>query len=107
MSSGGRRGSLAEGQDDVPGATVDTCSASVLVLMPYFSSFYVKANLVPEVVLLALWRVGVYAEWRSAHSQSFSFPCSHLEFGHYVMSPSYLAVLVRCLRVLFLAQCLV
>ena len=100
MPSGGRRGSLAEGQDDVPGTTVDTCSASVPVLMPYFSSFYVKVNSDPEVVFLALWRVGVHAEWRSAHSRSFSFPCSHLEFGHYVMSPSYLAVLVRCLGVL-------
>ena len=86
MPSGGRRGSLAEGQDDVPGTTVDTCFASLPVLMPYFSSFYVKVNLDPEVVFLALWRVGVHAEWRSVHSQSFSFPCSHLEFGHYVMS---------------------
>ena len=85
---------------DVPGTTVDTRSASVPVLMPYFSSFYVKVNSDPEAVFLALWRVGVHAEWRSAHSQSFSFPCSHLEFGHYVMSSSYLAVLVRCLGVL-------
>ena len=82
------------------GTTVDTCSASVPVLMPYFSSFYVKVNSDPEVVFLALWRVGVQAEWRSAHSRSFSFPCLHLEFGQYVMSPLYLAALVRCLGVL-------
>ena len=34
------------------------------------------------------------------HSSSASSLFSHLEFGHYVMSPSYLAVLVRCLGVL-------
>ena len=54
MPSGGRRGSLAEGQVDVPGTTVDTCSASVPVLMPYFSSFYVKVNSDPEVIVLLL-----------------------------------------------------
>ena len=86
MSSGGRRGSSAQGQGEV-GTTVDTWSASVPVLMPYFSSFYVKVNSDPEVVFLALWRVGVHAEWRSAHSRSFSFPCLHLEFGQYVMRP--------------------
>ena len=79
------------------------CVSSVLV--PYFSSFYVKVNSDPGVVVgLALWRVGVHAEWRSAHSRSFSFPCLHLEFGQYVMSPLYLAVPVRCL---VSAQCLV
>ena len=72
--SGGRRGSLAEGQGEV-GTTVDTWSASVPVLMPYVSSFYVKVNSDPKVVGLALWRVGNHAEWRSAHSRSFSFPC--------------------------------
>ena len=41
MPSGGRRVSSAQGQDDVLGTTVDTWSASVPVLMPYFSSFYV------------------------------------------------------------------
>ena len=42
-----------------------------------------------------------HAEWRSVHSlSSVSSLFSHLEFGHYVMSPSYLAVLVRCLGVL-------
>ena len=98
MPSGGRRGSSAEGQGDVLGTTVDTCSASVPpVLMPYFSSFHVKVNSDPEVVFLALWRVGVHAERRSGHSRSFSFPCLHLEFGQYVMSPLYLAVPVRCL----------
>ena len=101
--SGGRRGSSAQGQGEV-GTTLDTWSASVPVLMPYFSSFYVKANSDPEGVFLALWRVGVHAEWRSAHSRSFSFPCLHLEFGQYVMSPLYLAVPVRCL---VSAQCLV
>ena len=76
MPSGGRRGSSAEGQDDVLGMTVDTWSASVPVLMPYFSSFYVMENSDPEVVGLALWRVGNHAEWRSAHSRSFScLPC--------------------------------
>ena len=39
MPSGGRRGSSAEGQGDVLGTTVDTWSASVPVLMRYFSSF--------------------------------------------------------------------
>ena len=34
------------------------------------------------------------------HSPSASSLFSHLKFGHYVMSPSYLAVLVRCLGVL-------
>ena len=58
MSSGGRRGSSAQGQGEVLGTTVDTWSASVPVLMPYFSSFYVKVNSDPEVVGLALWRVG-------------------------------------------------
>ena len=72
MPSGGRRGLSAEGQDDVLGMTVDTWSASVPVLMPYFSSFYVMENSDPEVVGLALWRVGNHAEWRSAHSRSFS-----------------------------------
>ena len=48
---------------------MDTCSAPAPVLMPYFSSFYVKVNSDPEVVFLALWRVGVHAEWRSAHSR--------------------------------------
>ena len=76
---------------------MDTCSASVPVLMPYFSSFCVKANSDPEVVFLALWRLGVHAQWRSVHSRSFRFPCLHLEFGQYVMSPLYLAVPVRCL----------
>ena len=37
--------------------------------MPYFSSFYVKVDSDPEVVFLALWRVGVHAEWRSVHSR--------------------------------------
>ena len=45
MPSGGRRGSLAEGQDDVLGTTVDTWSASVLELMPYFSSFLREGEL--------------------------------------------------------------
>ena len=45
MPSGGRRGSLAEGQDDVLGTTVDTWSASVPVLMPYFSSFLREGEL--------------------------------------------------------------
>ena len=31
---------------------MDTCSAPAPVLMPYFSSFYVKVNSVPEVVVL-------------------------------------------------------
>ena len=70
--SGGHRGSLAEGQGEVLGTTVDTWSASVSVLMPY-SIFYVKVNSDLEVVVLALWRVGVHAEWRSAHSRSFAF----------------------------------
>ena len=47
-----------------------------------------------------------HAQWRSVHSLSASSLFSHLKFGHYVMSPLYLAVLVRCLGVL-LAQCLV
>ena len=98
-----RRGSSAQGQGEVLSMTVDTWSASVPVLMPYFS-FYVKVNSDPEVVGLALWRVGVHAEWRSAHSRCFSFPCVHLEFGQYVVSPLYLAVPVRCL---VSAQCLV
>ena len=42
-----------------------------------------------------------HAEWRSVHSPSASSWFSHLEFGQYVMSPLYLAVLVRCFGVLF------
>ena len=40
MPSGGRRGSSGVDQGDLLGMTVDTWSASVPVLMPYFSSFY-------------------------------------------------------------------
>ena len=83
------------------GTTVDTWSASVLELMPYFSSFYAKDNSDPEVVGLLFGVSANHAEWGSVHSlSSASSLFSHLEFGHYVMSPSYLAVLVRCLGVL-------
>ena len=78
-----------------------TWSASVLELLPYFSSFYAKDNSDPEVVGLLFGVSAFHAEWRSVHSlSSASSLFSHLEFGHYVMSPSYLAVLVRCLGVL-------
>ena len=45
MPSGGRRGSSAEGQGDVLGTTVDTWSASVPVLMPYFFFFLREGEL--------------------------------------------------------------
>ena len=48
---------------------MDTCSAPAPMLMPYVSSFYVKVDSDLEVVFLALWRVGVHAEWRSVHSR--------------------------------------
>ena len=70
------------------------CASSCAYAVFFF--FYVKVNSDPEVVFLALWRVGVHAEWRSVHSR-LQFPCLHLEFGQYVMSPLYLAVTVRCL----------
>ena len=80
------------------GTTVDTWSASVLELMPYFCSFYAKDNSDPEVVGLLFGVSANHAEWRSVHSlSSASSLFSHLEFGQYVMSPLYLAVLVRCL----------
>ena len=100
---GGRRGSSAEGQGDVLGTTVDTCSASSCAYAVFF--FNVKVNSDPEVVGLALWRVGNHAEWRSAHSRSFScLPCFRTWNLDNIMSPLYLAVPVRCL---VSAQCLV
>ena len=45
MPSGGRRGSSGVDQGDVLGTTVDTWSASVLELMPYFSSFLREGEL--------------------------------------------------------------
>ena len=68
MPSGGRRGSSAEGQDDVLGDSgymvcVSSCAHAV------FFFFYVMENSDPEVVGPALWRVGYHAEWRSAHSR--------------------------------------
>ena len=66
-----------------------------------FLLFYAKENSDPEVVGLLFGVSANHAEWRSVHSlSSASSLFSHLEFGHYVVSPSYLAVLVRCLGVL-------
>ena len=92
----GRRGSSAEGQGDVLGRQWIHLQRQRLGACAVFFFFYVKVNSDPEVVFLALWRVGVHAEWRSVHSR-LQFPCLHLEFGQYVMSPLYLAVTVRCL----------
>ena len=41
-----------------------------LELMPYFSFFYVKENMDPEVVVLLSGVSANHAEWRSAHSRS-------------------------------------
>ena len=76
--------------------TVDTCSASVPVLMAYFSSFYVKVNSDPEVFVLLSGVSGITLNGEVC-TVVFSFPCLHLEFGQYAMSPLYLAVTVRCL----------
>ena len=66
-----------------------------------FLLFYAKENSDPEVVGLLFGVAANHAEWRSVHSlSSASSLFSHLEFGHYVMSPSYLAALVRCVGVL-------
>ena len=45
IQSGGRRGSSGVDQGDVLGTTVDTWSASVLELVPYFSSFLREGEL--------------------------------------------------------------
>ena len=75
---------------------LDTCSASVPVLMAYFSSFYVKMNSDPEVVVLLSGVSGITLNGEVC-TVVFSFPCLHLESGQYAMSPLYLAVTVRCL----------
>ena len=77
MPSGGRRGSSAEGQGDVLGTTVDTWSASVpgAYAVFFFFSTRRRNRILRSSVLLS----GVsanHAEWRSAHSRSFScLPC--------------------------------
>ena len=55
-----------------------------------------KANSDPEVVFLALWRVGVHAEWRSVHSR-LQLSLFALEIWTICYEPLYLAVSVRCL----------
>ena len=88
--SGGRRGSSAEGQGDVLGTTVDTWSASVpgAYAVFFFFSTRRRTRILRSSVLL----FGVFANH------------SHLEFGHLVMGPSYLAVLVHCLGVCLLVD---
>ena len=66
----------------------------------FFFSTRRRTRILRSSVLLS----GVSAnhiEWRVCTvCPQLSSLFSHLEFGHYVMSPSYLAVLVRCLGVL-------
>ena len=77
MPSGGRRGSSAEGQGDVLGTTVDTWSVSVpgAYAVFFFFSTRRRTRILRSSVLLS----GVsanHAEWRRAHSRSFScLPC--------------------------------
>ena len=59
MPSGGRRGSSGVDQGDVLGTTVDTWSASVLELLPYFSSFLREGELGSCGRRSSLWRVRI------------------------------------------------
>ena len=73
---GGRRGSLAEGQGDVLGTTVDTWSASVPgACAVFFFSTRRRTRILRSSVLLS----GVSAshvEWKSVYSRYFScLPC--------------------------------
>ena len=77
MPSCGRRGSSAEGQGDVLGTTVDTWSASVPGAYAVFFFFSTRRR--TRILRSSVLHSGVsanHAEWRSAHSRSFScLPC--------------------------------
>ena len=97
----------------VLGSTLDTWSASAPgCLCRIFLLFYAKEKSDPEVVGLALWRVGLRITLNGevcTVDTSVAFRAGGRTWNLDITftSPLYLAVPVRCLGVLFLAQCLV
>ena len=111
---GGVRGSSAEDQGDWGLVRQRTHGLLQLpgCLCRIVLPFFVKMNSDPAVVSVLLRGVLVCESrsWSSVHSRHFScLPSwwSHVEIRHYVTSPLYLAVPVRCLGLPFVAQCLV